>query len=208
MGSRNDRALMAKIYTRAGDAGETALFGGSRVRKDNGRIEAIGEVDELCAAIGVARMELLRGGTSPPGLDELLAGVQHRLFDFGAELATPDARLEGNDVVQADEIVALEVEIDRYEATLAPLRAFILPGGSPLAAQLHVARCVCRRAERRLVALSASASLRPQLLGFLNRLSDLLFVLARAANQANGQADVIWQQRRAREAASGRPGTS
>jgi cob(I)alamin adenosyltransferase len=193
---------MPKIYTRTGDSGETALFAGGRVRKDDVRIEAIGTIDEVNAAIGVVRMELARGGTAPAGLNELLCRLQNLLFELGGELAMPragiglrQAQSSGDSPVrQIDESHAsfLEAEIDRYDAQLAPLKVFILPGGCPAAAALHVARCVCRRAERRLVELSAAQSIRPEVLRFVNRLSDLLFVLARAANQANRVADVAW----------------
>jgi cob(I)alamin adenosyltransferase len=190
---------MPKIYTRTGDAGETALFAGGRVRKDDLRIESIGTVDELNAAIGIARMELTRGGTAPIGLDELLGKLQNLLFDLGAELAAPRAGVgagtprRGVAARIGDAHVSfLEAEIDRHEAQLAPLTSFILPGGCPAAAGLHVARCVCRRAERRLVELAAAQAVSPEALRFVNRLSDLLFVLARAANQANRVADVEW----------------
>ena len=185
---------MAKIYTRAGDEGETALYGGGRVRKDDRRIEAIGAVDELNAALGVVRMELARGGTAPAGLDERLAGVQNRLFDLGAELATRRPDECGTNLIRNDHVLALEAEIDRQDAGLEPLKTFILPGGSAAAAHLHVARGVCRRAERRLVELAAAETLRPEPLCYLNRLGDLLFVLARAANRANRVPDVIWQK--------------
>src|SRR5687768_6808607 len=118
---------MAKIYTRAGDDGETALFGGGRVRKDDRRIEAIGTIDELNAALGLVRMELSRGGTAPADLDELLAQIQNRLFDLGAELATRQPEQRGTNVINYDHVLALEAAIDRYEATLEPLKNFILP---------------------------------------------------------------------------------
>jgi cob(I)alamin adenosyltransferase len=185
---------MAKIYTRSGDAGDTALFGGGRVRKDVIRVEAIGTVDELNAVIGVVRMELGRGGTAPAGLDELLFGIQHRLFDFGAELAARQPETLGTSPIRDDHVAELEAEIDRYDGGLEPLRSFILPGGAPAAAQLHLARCVCRRAERRLVSLAAAEPVRGELLRYVNRLSDLLFVLARATNQANRLPDIRWEQ--------------
>jgi cob(I)alamin adenosyltransferase len=185
---------MAKIYTRTGDTGETALFGGGRVGKDNVRVEAMGTVDELNAALGVVRMELARSGTAPPDLDPLVAQVQHRLFDLGAEVATPSPAGHGTNLVNDSHILTLEAAIDRLDASLAPLREFILPGGVPAAAQLHLARCVCRRAERRLVELMSHEPVRGELLRYLNRLSDLLFVLARAVNQANGAPDVTWQR--------------
>lgn len=185
---------MANIYTRTGDTGETALFGSGRVRKDEVRVEAMGTVDELNAALGVARMELARSGTAPADLDSLLAQLQHRLFDLGAELATPRPAERGTNLVNDSHVAALETAIDRYEAQLEPLREFILPGGVPAAAQLHLARCVCRRAERRLVQLMSGEPVRGELLRYLNRLSDLLFVLARAVNRANGAPDVTWQR--------------
>lgn len=185
---------MAKIYTRTGDTGETALFGSGRVRKDDVRVEAMGTVDELNAALGVVRMELARSGTAPADLDPLLAQLQHRLFDLGAELATPSPAEGGTNLVNDAHIAALEAAIDRYDAQLEPLREFILPGGVPAAAQLHLARCVCRRAERRLVQMISREPVRGQLLRFLNRLSDLLFVLARVVNRANGAPDVTWQR--------------
>ncbi|MEX0612148.1 MAG: cob(I)yrinic acid a,c-diamide adenosyltransferase [Pirellulales bacterium] len=185
---------MAKIYTRTGDTGETSLLGGRRVRKDDLRIEAIGSVDEVNAAIGLARVELTRSGVAPAGLDELLAQIQHRLFDLGAELAALPGAAGGAGALSDADATALETAIDSYDAELAPLRAFILPGGAPAAAQLHLARCVCRRAERRLVELARAEILRGETIRYLNRLSDLLFVLARAVNQANRVPDVTWEQ--------------
>jgi len=183
---------MAKIYTRTGDSGETSLFAGGRVRKDDRRIEALGAIDEANAALGIVRMELTRGGTAPAGLDELLAQVQHQLFDLGAELATPRPAERGTELIRDVHVAALESEVDRYDAELDPLRAFILPGGAASASHLHLARCVCRRAERRLVELAGREPVRGEILGYVNRLSDLLFVLARAANQANRVPDVMW----------------
>jgi cob(I)alamin adenosyltransferase len=186
---------MAKIYTRSGDAGETSLLGGRRVPKFDPRIEAIGSIDETSAAIGLVRVELARSGVAPQGLDGLLTQVQHRLFDLGAELATPDQTVHQITRLRDDDVSMLEAEIDRFETSLPPLREFILPGGSAAAAHLHAARGVCRRAERRLVELARTESLRPQLLRYVNRLSDLLFVLARHTNQANRVPDVTWKQR-------------
>ncbi len=186
---------MVKIYTRVGDDGETALFGGGRVRKDDLRVEAMGTVDELNAALGVVRATLEHGGTPTGELEELLAGLQHRLFDLGAELATPRPSEHGIESVSDAHVAALEAAIDQFDAPLEPLRAFILPGGCLAAAHLHLARCVCRRAERRLVQLAAAEPIRGELIRFLNRLSDLLFVLARAANHFAGRPDVIWEQR-------------
>jgi cob(I)alamin adenosyltransferase len=185
---------MAKIYTRTGDTGDTSLLGGRRVRKDDLRIEAIGSVDEVNATLGVVRVELTRSGITPAGLDELLAEVQHRLFDVGAELAMPSTAAAGTGTLSDADVAALETAIDGQDANLAPLRAFILPGGSPAAAHLHVARCVCRRAERRLVEFAAAQPVRGEMLRYVNRLGDLLFVLARAVNQANRVPDVRWEQ--------------
>jgi cob(I)alamin adenosyltransferase len=182
---------MMKIYTRTGDSGETSLLGGDRVLKNDLRIEAIGSIDETNAAIGAVRAELDRGSASPEGVDALLARIQHSLFDLGAELAAREGGGQPSRIADS-EITALEHEIDRYEATVEALRAFILPGGTAAAAQLHMARCVCRNAERRLVALMGVEVVRNELLQYVNRLSDLLFVLARAVNKANRQPDIEW----------------
>ena len=181
---------MARIYTRTGDQGETNLIDGVRVRKDSARIAACGTVDELNAALGVVRAEGL-----PPADDAILATVQHQLFALGAELAKPD----GSNTVLAQRITSpqirwLEQVIDRQQAGLPPLSEFIIPGGTRGAAALHWARCVCRRAERLVVQLAAATNLAAEPIQYLNRLSDLLFVLARAANRAAGQPDVPWQK--------------
>jgi cob(I)alamin adenosyltransferase len=128
-------------------------------------------------------------------MDDILAGVQHRLFDLGAEIATPQPASRGTNLVRDDDVTELEAAIDRWEAELPPLRTFILPGGCAAAAQLHLARCVVRRAERRLVQLAAAESIRDEVLRYLNRLSDLLFVMTRAVNQANHVVDVTWEPR-------------
>lgn len=202
--AQNSRSVsMAKIYTRTGDGGETSLLGGRRVRKDDSRIEAIGSVDEVNAAIGLVRLELSRSGVAPEGVDGVLAQSQHRLFDLGAELATPSENRTRKTALGDSHVSQLEDAIDRFEAGLEPLRAFILPGGAAAAAQLHMARCVCRRSERRLVELAAVEPIRGELLRYVNRLSDLLFVLARAVNQANRVPDVIWEQ--AEKGEGGRP---
>lgn len=185
---------MAKIYTRTGDAGQTSLLGGTPVRKDDLRIEAIGTVDEVNAALGLVRTELARGGTAPAEMDGLLAQLQHHLFDLGAELAEPHPDKRGANRIRDVHVAALEAEIDRYEAGLESLRSFILPGGSPAAAVLHLARCVCRRAERRLVHLAADEPVGGEILRYVNRLGDLLFVLARAVNRANRVPDVTWER--------------
>jgi cob(I)alamin adenosyltransferase len=176
-----------KIYTKTGDGGETSLFGGARVRKDDARIEAYGTIDELNSTIGVAR------ATSPSSpLDARLHAIQSDLFDIGAHLASPGtSRFAGPDDAQ---IAALEQSIDAMESELAPLRAFILPGGTLTAAQLHVARTVCRRAERLVVALRDDDPATLSSIAYLNRLSDFLFVAARFANLQSGVADVPWKR--------------
>lgn len=179
-----------KIYTKTGDSGETGLFGGPRVRKHDPRIEAYGEVDELNAVLGLVRS--LKPGAE---IDRALERVQHELFGVGAELATYDPATAPRRWVGLANIEWQEREIDRWEAVLQPLREFILPGGAPPAAALHVARCCCRRAERRMVAAAAGgAPISHELLAYINRLSDLLFVLARAANQVAETPDVKWQK--------------
>ena len=178
-----------KIYTKTGDAGETGLFGGPRVRKDAPRIEAFGAVDELNAVLGLARAEPL-----PGDINALLAAIQNELFDLGAELATPEPAKMGVGTLGPSRIARLEAAIDRHEATLPALKQFVLPGGSRAAAALHVGRTVCRRAERRVIALASIEPISPQLIVYLNRLSDLLFVLARAVNQSAGLPDVPWQK--------------
>jgi len=183
-----------KIYTRTGDAGTTALYGGERVSKDARRVEAYGTVDEANALLGVARAQLGELG----GFDALLAGLQSALFDVGADLATPESRYRSNIVPLAPaDVAGLEREIDRLEAELPALRAFILPGGHPAAASLHHARTVVRRAERRVVELLHHEEANPLVAVYLNRLSDLLFVLARAVNAAAGVRDPEWRARRA-----------
>lgn len=181
------------IYTRTGDRGETGLFGGRRVPKDDLRVEACGAVDELNALLGVV------AALPEPGIDrDRILALQRTLFEVGADLATPPDASETSGsatVVRLQGRAAAELEhaIDAVEAGLAPLTAFILPGGSPGAAALHHARTVCRRAERRCVALARSEPVNPCVLQYLNRLSDLLFVLAREANRAAGSPDVPWK---------------
>ncbi len=187
-----------KIYTKTGDAGETGLFAGPRVRKDDLRIEAYGTVDELNAVLGLARSHSAGNAKEKLSaeIDTLLADIQHTLFDLGSELATPDPKSRGTNFFSAKQIESLEQAIDRFESQLPPLKNFILPGGSSCEAWLHLARTVCRRAERRVVTLNLRepGKLSPEILIYLNRLSDLLFVLARAANQAAGQPDIPWQK--------------
>jgi cob(I)alamin adenosyltransferase len=181
------------IYTKRGDSGETDLFGGPRVGKDHVRVEAYGAVDELNAAIGTCV-----AATEQADLVEILTGIQTRLFEIGAYLASPDARRREKSGIPepSDESAeALEAHIDAFEVELTPLRRFVVPGGTAAAAGLHVARTVCRRAERRTVVLDREAPLEPSALRFLNRLSDLLFVLARVENARAGVADVEWSGR-------------
>jgi len=182
-----------RIYTRTGDKGDTGLFGGGRVPKDHPRVEAYGDVDELNAVLGLARsIEMM------PRVDEVLAPIQRDLFSLGALLATPqpDKVKQQLEKARLDDarIAELERAIDAGEAELEPLTAFILPGGTPKAAALHVARTVCRRAERRVIALSHDGEMPVPgiVVVYLNRLSDLLFVLARVANRRAGAAEVTW----------------
>jgi cob(I)alamin adenosyltransferase len=180
-----------KVYTRRGDGGETDLFGGQRVAKDDLRVEAYGDVDELNAALGVCRAQ-----SSHPDLRAILERTQELLFALGAALATPDPRHRQKNALTgpgADDVTALEQHIDALDAELLPLRRFVLPGGSCAGAALHVARTVCRRAERRAVALHREAPLPDASLEFLNRLSDLLFVMARVENRRAGVPDIEWQ---------------
>ena len=180
-----------KIYTKTGDQGSTGLFGGGRVAKDNIRVEAYGDVDELNAVIGMARsIEMM------PRIDEVLVPVQRDLFAIGALLATPDRDKMAQHLQKAriddGRIEELERAIDEGEAELEPLAAFIIPGGTPKAAALHVARTVCRRAERHVVRLQHEVELPPLAVIYLNRLSDLLFTLARVANRRAGAGEVTW----------------
>jgi cob(I)alamin adenosyltransferase len=180
-----------KIYTKTGDEGSTGLFGGGRVPKDDVRVEAYGDVDELNAVIGMARsIETM------PRIDEVLVPIQRDLFAIGALLATPDREKMAQHLQKAriDEarIIELEHAIDDGEAELEPLTAFIIPGGSPKAAALHVARTVCRRAERHVVRLQHEVTLPPLAVIYLNRLSDLLFTLARVASRRAGAGEVTW----------------
>lgn len=180
-----------KIYTKTGDTGETGLFAGPRVLKDDIRIEAYGDVDELNAWLGLTRAE---GPTSQ--IDSVLARVQHELFVIGAELATPDPDRHHMRLIGDAHIAALEAAIDRSEGMLPPLKEFVLPGGTKIASKLHIARCVCRRAERHVVTLAQRESTADfgTVIRYLNRLSDLLFVLARLANAITGWPDVPWQK--------------
>lgn len=177
------------LYTGAGDRGATALFDGTTVPKDDARVAVYGDVDELNAVVGLARAAGL-----PDDLDEMIAAVQRDLFAVGARLADPRARIAAR-VTKARigdaDVERLEAWIDRVDGALPPLRSFVLPGGSPAGAALHQARAVCRRAERRIVGLGVE-SVEPALLRYVNRLSDLLFALARAANHRAGVAEIEW----------------
>lgn len=185
-----------KVYTRKGDEGRTALFGGERVGKDHPRVRAYGSVDELNAFIGSA-VAVLEDDASGRRLEE----VQHDLFTIGSLLATPPPRegRRGPEVprLPPERVEDLESWIDEVEEDLTPLRSFILPGGSPGGAALHVARTVCRRAERSVVALAAEDTVDEAVLPYLNRLSDLLFVLARLENRRAGTGDVVWRRSQA-----------
>ena len=179
-----------KIYTKTGDAGDTGLFGGGRVQKDDRRVEAYGDVDELNAVLGMAR------AVEPmPRIDEVLVPMQRDLFSIGALLATPNLEKMHDHLSKANiddrRIKDLEHAIDDCEKELEPLKAFIIPGGSAKAAALHVARTVCRRAERRVIAL-ADEEIPPIVVIYLNRMSDLLFTLARVANRRAGTGEVTW----------------
>jgi cob(I)alamin adenosyltransferase len=180
---------LSRIYTKSGDTGETGLGDGSRVAKDHPRVAAYGSVDELNAALGLLLVQI---GTAEPG--ELLRGIQNDLFDVGADLCRPQGAAEAPGQVlrvRAEQALRLEQAIDRANEQLQPLHSFVLPGGSPAAAWCHLARTICRRAERDVVALARTETINPQVIVYLNRLSDFLFVLARLCN-GQGRDDVLW----------------
>jgi cob(I)alamin adenosyltransferase len=183
--------MTLKIYTKTGDGGDTGLFGGGRVPKDHPRVTAYGEIDELNALIGLAR-----AAETMPRIDEVLAPIQRDLFSLGALLATPDLEKMKEQLAKARlsdaRIGQLEQAIDNGDSELEPLKAFILPGGTPKAAALHVARTVCRRAERAVISLQRETEVPQIVIVYLNRLSDLLFVLARVANKRSGAGEVTW----------------
>ena len=179
---------LSKIYTRTGDDGSTGLGDGSRTDKDSLRIEAIGSVDELNSAIGVLQCHQL-----PDAIHTMLVNIQHTLFDIGGELCIP-----GSTVVTAGQVDELEERLDALNKDLAPLKEFILPGGCPAAATCHLARAVCRRTERRTHSLAKSGAINPVSIKYLNRLSDLLFVMARHLNKEAGRADVFWEHQRSK----------
>jgi cob(I)alamin adenosyltransferase len=178
---------LTKIYTRTGDDGSTGLGDGARVPKESLRVEAYGSVDEANSAIGV----VLAVPTLPPAIQACLTGVQHDLFDLGGELCIP-----GHRMVTAAYIDRLETTLDEFNEALPPLKDFILPGGGPAAAACHVARAVCRRAERRCWSLARVEEVAPEALKYLNRLSDLLFVLARVLARHEQGTEVIWRRTR------------
>jgi cob(I)alamin adenosyltransferase len=199
------RLALNRIYTRSGDEGSTSLAGGQRIAKDDARIETYGTVDELNAWIGVVRVSLAELVETHPRigeLDPILLRVQHELFNLGSILATlPEDVRPKQPKTTEREVRQLETEIDRMNSELSPLRSFVLPGGSRLSAELHVARTVCRRAERHLVALSRRERVPDDTLQYLNRLSDALFVWSRWANHMLQAGEVLWEPN---QSASGR----
>lgn len=174
---------VSKVYTRTGDDGTTGLGDGTRTRKDSARVEAYGTVDELNSAIGV----VLSCAGVPTDINALLVHIQHALFDLGGELCIP-----GMETIHEADVTGLEQTLDHYNADLPRLKEFILPGGGAAAAHCHIARTVCRRAERRVVTLARAEPVRPEVVHYLNRLSDLLFVLCRVLARASGQGEVLW----------------
>ena len=184
---------LTKIYTRGGDQGETSLGDGSRVAKHAARVEAYGTVDEANAVIGLVRAQIVSAGTDEQTLDTVLSRIQNDLFDLGADLCTPEdgRRAEGALRIVTSQVEWLETEIDKINDRLEPLSSFILPGGTPVAANLHLARTVARRAERCVTNLARSETVNTEAVKYLNRLSDLLFVMSRAANNY-GANDVLW----------------
>ncbi|MBI2198942.1 MAG: cob(I)yrinic acid a,c-diamide adenosyltransferase [Candidatus Rokubacteria bacterium] len=189
---------ITRVYTRTGDKGDTALVGGTRVLKDSPRIEAYGTIDELNAVIGLARVfnaERLTKGKDSRWLDEVLRRLQNELFDLGSELATPDdAAYEGMHRVGEAEVTGLERLMDQCQKTLPPLKSFVLPGGGRVGGFLHQARTVCRRAERRILALSRVEPSSEWPLKYVNRLSDLLFVLSRWVGKRLGETEYLWER--------------
>jgi cob(I)alamin adenosyltransferase len=179
---------LSRIVTRTGDDGTTGLASGDRISKSHARVNALGEVDELNSTLGLLLTESLADDAR-----EALSGIQHDLFDLGGELSLP-----GHALIQTSHLARLETLVEQFNADLPPLKEFVLPGGTRAAALAHVARTICRRAERSLVTLAQVEPMPPLPVQYLNRLSDLLFVLARALNRAGGSGDVLWQQGRNR----------
>ena len=181
---------LSKIYTRTGDQGETGLGDGNRVRKTHPRVAAMGGVDELNSIVGVVVEELLaQGNTELNGIADFLRLLQHRIFDLGGELSIP-----GYQIINADHVDAIEQHLDDLNQHLEPLENFILPGGSPLIANCHMARAVCRRAERDVTLLSETDEVNSAAMEFLNRLSDYLFVVARSCARITGIDEVLWEK--------------
>lgn len=189
---------ITKVYTRTGDKGETALVGGKRVAKDSARIDAYGSIDELNSVLGLARAfneEKLNAASANQFLDRVLRQIQDELFDLGSELATPhDFSYDGMYRVGQNEVKKLEEIIDECQKDLEPLKSFILPGGGRIAAYLHQSRTVCRRAEREILRLSRAEPLAEWPLKYVNRLSDLLFVLSRWIGKQTGEPEYLWQR--------------
>ena len=175
---------LSKIYTRTGDGGETGLGDGARTRKDSPLVVALGEIDELNSAIGVLLAEQI-----PEKIRAVLENIQHDLFDLGGDVSIP-----GRATMTEGQVQRLETLLDEFNSVLPPLKEFILPGGTRAAGLAHLARTVCRRAERSIVALSSAEKVADPARVYLNRLSDLLFVLGRALNREGGRGDVLWQQ--------------
>ncbi len=180
---------LTRIYTRSGDSGTTALANGQRIPKYHPRIEALGDMDELNSLLGLLLAEI----DMPDSLSTLLQRIQNDLFDIGGELAVADPDYT---VITQEVVLWLEQQLDSLNTELPPLEEFILPGGNRAAAQAHLCRCVCRRAERRVVELAGADSVNPQSAAYLNRLSDLLFVCARTLSRLNGGTEILWQPRR------------
>jgi cob(I)alamin adenosyltransferase len=184
-----------RIYTKTGDAGDTRLVGGQKVRKDSPRIEAYGTVDELSSVLGIART-LLEAKDAPAGaaaVATVLRRVQNELFNLGSDLATrPEDLHPGQPVIREEHVTTLEREMDEWNDSLPPLRSFVLPGGGLVGAHLHLARTVCRRAERAVVRAADQESVRPEAIRYLNRLSDALFVMSRHAARLYGEAEPLW----------------
>jgi len=178
---------LSKIYTRTGDDGTTGLGDGSRLPKDSARVEAYGTVDELNSALGV----VLAMPDLPPSVSTCLTEVQHELFDMGGELCIP-----GHTAIHGPQVTRLEVQLDAFNEALPPLKEFILPGGGPAAAACHLARTIARRAERRVWALARTESVSPEVAKYLNRLSDLLFVVARVLARHERGTEVLWRHQR------------
>ncbi len=188
---------ITKVYTRTGDKGDTALVGGRRVPKDDPRIESYGTIDELNAVLGIVRAcnDAAKPSAATQRLDQILRQIQNELFDLGSELATPpDAAWEGMIRVGPAQIAVLERTIDECQADLAPLKSFVLPGGGMIAAFLHQARTVCRRAERAILRLMRHEAVGESALGYVNRLSDLLFVLSRWMSHTLGEPEYLWEK--------------